>query len=170
MKYALILSLLFLVACAGTRPEPEAERVPEAQAADYDESFDPMSLEDGDIVIESTAKIKTEPANDIRSTGPEPVDSEVVLKEIDGFRVQILATNSIENATLVEQEADEQFGVQGHKAYMIFEAPLYKIRVGDCATRDQADDIREMAKQIGYKKAFVVRTKVRVPETVTNSR
>ncbi len=159
MKYLTIFITFLIFACAGTKePVKEApEKIPESK---YDESFDPLSLNDDDIVIspeKGTALTSDEPGD------TEPVAVEKKRKEVNGFRVQILATSNIETASLTEQEATDRFEKVEHKTYLLFEAPLYKVRLGDCITRSEADELRELALSFGYKGAFIVKTKV-IPE------
>ena len=68
----------------------------------------------------------------------------------------------MEKATLLEEEAKSQFATSGHKTYLVFEAPLYKIRLGDFTTRNQAEDLKIQALRYGYRESFIVRTKVTI--------
>jgi hypothetical protein len=155
MKYLLILSILFFISCAAPK-ETVKEEPPETKKAEFDESFDPLSLNDDDIVIEGHAKSK----ENLAAAEINGANQELQFQEVDGFRIQILATDNIETASLVEQEATDRFKRGGHKIYLIFEAPLYKIRVGDLRERSNADELRDLAKQYGYKGAFIVKSKV----------
>jgi hypothetical protein len=135
--------------------------IPPQDTYRYDESFDPLMLEDDDILIagdDNTAVIDNTLNND-----PD-TEAIVTTKEVTGFRVQILATKNIETASLFEQEASERFGHLDHKTYLIFEAPLYKIRLGDCKERPQAEELRDLAMQYGYRESFIVKTKIQVQE------
>lgn len=126
----------------------------------YDESFDPLTLDDDDITIQKKSDngaIEEQITSD--SVTPDQAE-QTGKREIDGWRVQILATKNIENATLVHQEASDQFALSDLKVYLIFEAPLYKVRVGDAATRNEAETVRELARDYGYVEAFAVRSKV----------
>ncbi len=164
MKYfGLGLGIIFLVAaCSGPQQVVQKKQSP-TPAYPYDESFDPLSLHDEDITIQATTSAKKSVKTTNKSTKTDQTGSEPVLKETDGFRVQILATRSIETATLVKQQAEEQFKPYNYKVYWQFEAPFYKIRVGDVVNRTDAENIRDLAKQIGYDQAFPVRSKVKVP-------
>jgi hypothetical protein len=126
----------------------------------YDESFDPLTLDDDDIIIAGDEYTQV-----IDNPGSNP-DSAIIptMRELTGFRVQILATKNIETASLFEQEASERFNNLDHKTYLIFEAPLYKIRVGDCKKRTQAEELRDMALQYGYRESFIVKSKIQVQE------
>ena len=144
--------------CAGTS-EPIKEEPVEEVKFQYDESFDPLSLDDDDIVIAEASLTKKEIENK-----PVVIEEKIIPKEMNGFRVQILATKNIETASLFEQEATERFGSLEHKTYLIFEAPLYKIRVGDCKERAEAEDLRDLAKQYNYREAFIVKCKIQFVE------
>ena len=159
MKYITVLITFLIFACAGTK-EPVTKipgKVPESK---YDESFDPLSLNDDDIVISPD---KGTALTSDKSDDTAPVAVGKKRKEVNGFRVQILATSNIETASLTEQEATDRFEKVEHKTYLLFEAPLYKVRLGDCITRSEADELRELALSFGYKGAFIVKTKV-IPE------
>jgi hypothetical protein len=159
MKYWIVLSALFLISCAGTK-EVIQDDTPKQDIYPYDESFDPLTLDDDDIIIagdESTRIID----NSIANPDTEKIST---LKEVTGFRVQILATKNIETASLFEQEASERFNNLDHKTYLIFEAPLYKIRIGDCKERALAEELRDQALQYGYRESFIVKTKIQIQE------
>jgi hypothetical protein len=155
MRYILLLLFTFFIACAGPKETVKVE-TPVEKKAEYDESFDPLSLEDDDISIARPSKTETE----IKASSPITDSNELPFQEINGYRIQILATDNIETASLVEQEATDRFARGGHKVYLIFEAPLYKIRVGDCRERLAAEELRDSAKQYGYQGAFIVKSKV----------
>jgi len=159
MKTLSSLLILFLFMACSSSEQMVVKDEPK-QANPYDESFDPASLNDDDIVIN---KYDTDQPGNNTATGnlTDPVE-DALYSEVKGFRVQIMATKSIETATLAEQEAKELFDGMNQKTYLIFDAPLYKLRVGDAKTRDEAEDIRDVAKDYGYREAFIVPTKVNV--------
>ena len=157
MKYLLIIvAILYLAGCSGSKSVTKQETHSDAK---YDESFDPMTLDDNDIEFPSIVK-NTDPNNN--NTTTNTTNTPDIQKEVNGFRVQIIATQDLEKATLLEEEAKSQFSVNGHKTYLVFEAPLYKIRLGDFTSRNQADELKIQALKYGYREAFIVRTKVTV--------
>ena len=80
-----------------------------------------------------------------------------------GYRVQIIALTDQTNASLTEQEARERFELNGYKTYYVYEAPFFKIRVGDCLDRKCAEKLRELARDVyNYKEAQIIRTKINV--------
>jgi len=156
MKYFILTIVIFLMACAASK-ETVKEEMPLEKTTSYDESFDPLSLDDDDIFIED----ESDDTKELKSSmDEEKQQDKTYYQEINGYRVQILATDNIETASLVEQEATDRFERSGHKTYLIFEAPLYKIRVGDCGERSKAEELRDLAISYGYNGAFIVKTKV----------
>jgi hypothetical protein len=150
---------LALLCCSGTKQAIKKDRRQENQPVRYDESFDPLTLNDDDLEISADS---AQTSSGTTETKDATSAQAIPLKEAEGFRVQILATNNIETASLTEQEAIARFGSLGAKIYLIFEAPLYKIRVGDCMDRNAAEDLRDKAKEVGYTGAFIVKTKINI--------
>ncbi len=156
-----VLGLVFFAACAGTREAVTEEKPSDDNKFLYDESFDPRSLDDDDIVIGPAEQIEGAAAGGtIAEKDPKTSDDQSRVKEVNGFRVQILATNNIETASLVEQEASDRFESKGFKTYLLFETPLYKIRLGDCENRADAEVLRDLAIENGYTGAFIVKSKI----------
>lgn len=160
MKTLLSMLILFSIMACSSSEKVVVKEEPQ-KANPYDETFDPNSLKDDDIVINKFDRNQSVNNNTITGTNDESIE-ETLFSEVKGFRVQIMATKSIETATLAEQEAKELFESMNQKTYLIFDAPLYKLRVGDATTRDEAEDIRDVAKDYGYREAFIVPTKVNV--------
>lgn len=166
IKYLIILvGLFFFISCASSpKIQTDTDQGGKKISGKYDESFDPLTLDDDDIEI-------TREADDMQvsQTGDESdhdqVSEKVLMHEVEGYRVQILATRGIEAATLQQQKAIDRFSDKNYKIYLIYEAPLYRLRMGDATNRKDAEAIRDLAKKRGYDEAFIVRSKVMAPET-----
>ena len=142
IKIFLILTILiYLVSCASSSKiqtgTDSGDRKPSGK---YDESFDPMTLDDDDIVINKEE-------NDSQIKQPEE-------------------KTSIDQDT---KKVVDRFSDHGYKVYLIYEDPLYRLRIGDAITRKDADIIRDLAKERGYDEAFIVRSKVMAPESEDTS-
>jgi rare lipoprotein A len=74
-----------------------------------------------------------------------------------GYRVQIFASSDRTKAEAAAAEARQKFT---ETVYVEFEAPLYKVRVGDCATRYEAETLKEKAGSQGYDGAWIAETQV----------
>lgn len=92
---------------------------------------------------------------------PQPAPKEslatAVPKTVPGFRVQVFASTSQVNAERVLEEARITLG---EKTYLEFIAPLYKVRVGNCLTQQEALSLKDRAVEKGYQAAFVVETDI----------
>ena len=128
MKLFISLLIAFIIiGCSSS--EQMTTRGDQKKSNQYDESFDPNSLNDDDIVIHKIDAGSVSPVKNNTSTSA--VTGQPEYREVRGFRVQLIATKSIETATLAEQEAKDLFESLNHKTYLIFDAPFYKLRVGD---------------------------------------
>jgi len=78
-----------------------------------------------------------------------------------GYRVQIISTPFEEVAREVRNEALLKFE---EPVYMVFDAPYYKVRIGDCVSRFDAEELQQKAIEKGFAQAWVVRTMV-TPQT-----
>lgn len=74
-----------------------------------------------------------------------------------GFRVQIFASSTQKGASKV---ADDARGIFGGKVYIEHTPPYYKVRVGDCLTKEDAEVLKNLAINKGFRGAFVVETMI----------
>ena len=74
-----------------------------------------------------------------------------------GFRVQIFASSTQNNADRVAADARSAFN---DRVYVEYIAPYYKVRVGDCLTREEAEIMKNKARTLGYRGAFVIETMI----------
>lgn len=70
-----------------------------------------------------------------------------------GYRVQLFATT---DPGLAEARAVEMRQLFDEQVYVELEGELFKVRVGDCATRDEAANLRRRALGLGLEGAFIV--------------
>lgn len=80
----------------------------------------------------------------------------------DGYRVQVLSTDNIDEANQVRAEIYEK--TTRKEVYIIFEPPFYKVKVGDFTTKAEADDLRFKLNQLGYTESKVVQETVNLFE------
>ena len=75
----------------------------------------------------------------------------------EGYRLQIFESSSVEetNRTLRKFERSLKDSV-----YMVFEAPLYKLRLGNFVTKKEAEKQKEKLNKKGYKNIWIVRSRI----------
>lgn len=141
--------------------EPVAEEAP---------IIEPVVPEEEALVEEEVAvippPIEEEPAMPLPPPPPVAVEEAytpaetpaVAPGQVYGFRIQIFASSTTENANRVADDARAAFGNQS--VYVDHVVPYYKVRVGDCLTREEAETIRNQALNLGYVGAFIVETMI----------
>ena len=172
MKYLLFLILVLFAAfsCTSSKKITPREDVIVEETSEYDERFDPLSLDDDDIVIEASEKQQKETKPERPSRKPEDKVQEFTTEqEVDGYRIQVYASRSIEGATVAQQKAKDEFEPLGHKVYMIFETPFYKIRIADLQDRTKAEEVLEIVKSMGYDQSFLVFGRIILQKSVDNN-
>ena len=83
------------------------------------------------------------------------IDSTQII--IEGFRVQILATNQLSKAEMLQKDLSS---ILNQKVYIVFEAPNYKVRVGNFIDRSKAEKFRQNIVKKGYSSSWIIRTRI----------
>jgi len=152
---------LFLTGCATTRktgnPPPDSARERSRDHA-FVEDFDPLTLRDDDIVVPPPSVSReaiAESEGEAEAPGTESTESEGEM--IQGYRVQLSATSDESQARELQRNAIFKFSAD---VYLTFEGSLYKVRVGDCRTREEAEELRDSAIRGGFRDAWIVPARV----------
>jgi hypothetical protein len=83
------------------------------------------------------------------------VDSTQII--VEGFRVQVLATRERGSA---ERLREELILTYTYDIFIVFEAPNYKVRMGNFFDRQQAERFRQILVRKGYSSAWIIRTRI----------
>jgi len=75
----------------------------------------------------------------------------------DGFRLQVFETSSVEEANRSLRKFEKALD---DSVYMIFEAPLYKLRTGNFTTKREAENEKLKLNREGYKDVWIVRSRI----------
>ena len=75
----------------------------------------------------------------------------------EGYRVQVLATRYFERA---DSLAVIMKNTVSDSVYVDFEAPNYKVRIGDFIDRNSAESLQQDLVQMGYNSAWILRTRI----------
>ena len=164
MKRILILFNAFILivafwGCSGSsKLIKNKDSAKKKQAGIINEYFDPLILKDDDLKVKKT--ISDESKSDrIDDVLDEAGQERQIVEEVTGFRVQICAVSDEEKAREIQRKAilkliDEEVNLK-------YDSPYYKVRVGNCLTRYEADKLQQLASEKGFGDAWVVRTKVK---------
>jgi len=159
-----VLSLAFVLGCASapaSKTAPPAAAPAPAASADAAGTAPPAAPTTSGA---TAAELSTPPPP---PPAPPPAAGQVDQGEgwtapaagatYPGYRVQIFASSEEPRAKEVAAEARSRLA---EPVYVVYEAPLYKVRVGDCATRGEADALKERASAQGFDGAWVAETTV----------
>jgi cell division protein FtsN len=70
-----------------------------------------------------------------------------------GFRVQVFASTDADAAERARADVESRLGLP---AYLRFESPYHKVRVGNCATTDECQRLQETLRTAGFTTLWVV--------------
>ena len=75
----------------------------------------------------------------------------------EGYRIQIFESTV---SSIARAEAKRFQNILGDSVYIDFEAPLYKLRIGNFIERKNAERAIETIERLGAKDAWIIRTKI----------
>ena len=108
--------------------------------------FEETPVAEGAIVFESVVdEVPMTQGDDSTMTGP-------------GYRVQVFASGTRETAETFEMQIEIQMGVDTYLEYI---DGMFKVRVGDCRSRTQAEELLHKCRKAGFEDAWIVSTEVR---------
>lgn len=120
----------------------------------YEKTFTPSDYDSERGTEKTDVKTQTvRPEQEIPF--PRNEESEVV----SGFRVQVSFTEDMEAANQVKSELSSI--LPAYQVYVVYEAPYYKVRIGDFLSRPDANITVRTLIEKGYRDAWIVPDKVR---------
>jgi hypothetical protein len=141
--------------------EPPKEK--KRPLAEYEATLKPSDFDKEIEIAQTVQEIKKE---QVPLTIPQDT---IVLKEevVQGFRIQIFSSSNVDEANVIKTLAMEKFTTDS--MYVVFDAPVYKVRIGDFINRYEANQRLSEFVDKGYRDAWIVpdrviqRKLVRVP-------
>ena len=115
----------------------------------FDENFDPLDLVEPDLELPLIIKPFDE--------NPQYLNNTIVDSIMDGYRIQVASTNDLDFANSLSTKIKNKFN---YETYIIFDSPNYKLRIGNFASRSNAENVRINLINHGYKKSWIIRTKI----------
>ena len=145
-----IFLLLIISSCTNTEELRVRELAEERKTflTKYESQFNPSDYAEEDFeetVAETKQKFREERQQDTVVTS-------------SGFRVQIYISYNIDSAMHVKEEINLK--LEYDWVYLEFDAPLYKVRIGDYLTRADATEMIKNLNEMGYTNAWIVPTTV----------
>ncbi len=134
--------------------EEEGEIPPkEVRDTPAEADFEEIPVENDDVESENVEAPKDTTNTGKTGAGPAGVPGKDGGFAIPVYRVQVLATSSEQSAMDAKKKVENKLGFP---AYMSLVDGMYKVRVGDCASREEANKVRERCRGAGYSDAWIV--------------
>ena len=162
ISFPFLSSLLFLVctclACSSSNPDTTGQQKPKSEApkemkaplSQYEATLDPSQY-DEDVEAVQKAKEEEKPPVELQI----PRDSTVVQETSQaGFRIQLFSTSSIDEA--MNMKTNVLAKLPQDSVYIVYDPPVYKIRLGDFPTRYEASIKLPSIVNLGYADAWIV--------------
>jgi len=155
--FVLVSLILGCTSSRGLLTEDESSKGAEERTGIVNEFFDPLILDEEELKIKKTISIESK-SEQMDESLTQPSQENQQSQIVPGFRVQICAVSDEERARQVQRDAILKF--INEEVYLIYDSPYYKVRVGNCLTRYEADKLQQFAVEKGFDDAWVVRTKI----------
>jgi len=171
----LLLLLILTVSCRNSTPVAEEEKQTKVPAVVDKRGFNPLDLPmdtkiipkeyplKGDFTIKkaiSTTVVDSSYDSSLPITDSIPKTMDTLNNQV--YRIQIFTSKVYGDAKYATRVADEIFDQQ---VYLDYEVPYYKVRVGNFADREKAEEYLLKVKTTGYTNAWVVMVMVNINET-----
>ena len=148
------LFLLILLSCAGIRPCVKEQRK-ENLRIQAEEKFDPWKIEKEDQIIikEKSIQPQEDFSGDIlykNEIGEDKINSQML------YRIQIFASKFPEEAQKLADSLESNFN---EPTTIDYEAPYYKVRLGNFTSLAQAESFLRKVRRKGFPQAWVVKTR-----------
>ncbi|MGQ9798040.1 MAG: SPOR domain-containing protein [Ignavibacterium sp.] len=85
-----------------------------------------------------------------------------IIGTANGFRVQVVATDDLDEATRIQEELKAIKGA--NEIYSVFEPPFYKVLIGDFKSSDEANSLKFKLSQLGYSDSKVIKSTINLFE------
>jgi len=153
MKYYFLISILVLFNLL----------LAQNQIPPQDESFDPLQLHEPSLPFLDGSMIY-EIITDIKEPGEKEAQNSDTLRVVKkmGYKVQLFSTTDFFKADTIYLKAVNDFIDQD--VVKDFNSPYYKIRLGNCITREEAEALLNRALALRYRDAWIIRTPIKTEE------
>jgi len=158
MAPLLVLVACTYVACSSANPDtteqqkqkPEVQKELKEPLSKYEATLDPSQY-DEDVEVVVKKKEEEKPTTELQI----PKDSVVVQETSQmGFRIQIFSTSNIDEA--MNMKTNVLAKLPQDSVYVVYDPPVYKVRLGDFPTRYEASIKLPSIVNMGYADAWIV--------------
>lgn len=149
------LAICILAGCSGPKEAEKPTPAVDETLKKYEAEFKPSDYDPEPKGRSGHSGLETGDTPD--STAIEP-DNSSSMELVSGFRVQLIATTSIDEANAKKTEAEGLFA--GEWIYVEYDPPTYKVRAGNFQSRVDADRFAKLASSKGFQESWTVPERV----------
>lgn len=136
-------------------PKPKPKQEMKAPLTVYEATLKPSDYdEEIDIVKKAHEEEKQRFELEVKRDSTVVVEEEVA----QGFRIQIFSSSSIDEANSLRASVQQM--LSGDTVYVVYDPPVYKVRVGDYVSRLEANKMLSFMLDRGFRDAWVVSDKI----------
>ena len=132
--------------------------------ADQNEEFDPMTLNEPPISFMNITDIY-EIISDIHDYSYSNGDLQYRVIDKQGWKIQIYSTKNFYKADSIQQRTKSIF--PDEEVVSIFNSPYYKIRLGNCESRDEAEQLLRSVKRRSLGSPWIIPSRIKVREKIS---
>ncbi len=154
----MLVAAILAIRCSGGSQAVQTEEQEQkpVTSEDYEKGFKPSDYDPSVESILQQLRRTSEPRPDtVTIRGEIPPDT------VQGYRVQLMSTANIEEATQLRDSVS--LFLPNHWAYVVYQTPYYKVRVGDFLSRIEANRMSSFIQELGFTDAWVVPDRVLKP-------
>ena len=136
--------------------------------AEQNEDFDPMTLNEPPIAFMNRSDIY-EIISDIHDFSYGAYATENVSEiEMQGWKIQVFSTKSFYEADSIKNITQTYF--PNEEVVTVFNSPYYKIRLGNCKNRNDAEELLQAVKRRQYGSPWIIPSRIRVRENISTNK
>jgi len=156
-RLAIIAALAtgLLAGCSGQKEAAKPSPTIDESLKRYEAEFTPSDYDPEPGGRSTRSGTGTGEVPDTTTVEPSTPSS---MEMVSGFRVQLIATTSIDEASAKKAEAEGMF--PGEWVYVEYDPPTYKVRAGNFQSRVEADRFVKLASSRGFQDAWPVPQRV----------
>ena len=149
--FLFIVVSILIFGCGGERAVQRTNAPPQSISgflADYEKSFNPTKYDASVGAIQAQERLEHNALEAVRLV------SIAIPETIPGFRIQLLFTSEIDKANSLRDTLSNEFPDEW--IYVVYDAPNYKVRIGNFPDRTSARPLLRKLIDEGYPDAWIV--------------
>ncbi len=155
------LLCVFIVCVSAVGAKDKTQKNATQALGRFQLGFDPVGLPQDRVIVPRAFPVIARQLDSSVIKTPGAVDSSTSSGPYDSYQAQIFNSNSYNEALQEKSIAEEIFP---SPVRLDFEAPFFKVRVGDFRDKKAAEEFLERAvKPAGYRDAWIVRLRIQPP-------